>query len=66
VWLRLGVSSVGAAIDEMEVLSSFSHQPVVLARFPSDLKSLHSIQDELVLDDGLEAGAGGEDDGTHG
>lgn len=39
---------------------------VVLARFQSDLKSLHPIQQELARDDGQKAGAGGTDDDPRG
>jgi hypothetical protein len=44
----------------MEVFSLLLTLPVVPAQFPLDLKSLLSIQEELVLDH-EEAGAGGTD-----
>ena len=43
-----------------------SHWLVVPVRFSSDLKSLHTIQEELALDGDQQAGAGGEEVGTFG
>jgi len=49
---------------EMEV-PSLLPTLAALAPFSSDLKSLHPTQQDLVLDNGQEAGAGGEE-GVHG